>query len=201
MYHIDSTTGRRQAILEATLRVIRDSGVHAVTHRAVAAEAGVPLAATTYYFESKDDLLEKALRLVIDETIAHLRRSTLEIEALRPAPTPADVAAHFVRLTMEQLSEQRISVVAQYELYIEAGRRPSLRAAVAAWDEAYEQLAAAALRRAGVAGAEAAATMLVGMLEGLLMGQVALPRPRFEQEVLAPAVGWLVEALVERPVS
>ncbi|MGZ4481779.1 MAG: TetR/AcrR family transcriptional regulator, partial [Gaiellales bacterium] len=54
MYHIDSTTGRRQAILEATLRVIRDSGVHAVTLRAVAAEAGVPLAATTYYFESKD---------------------------------------------------------------------------------------------------------------------------------------------------
>ena len=46
-----------EAILEAALRVIAERGVEAVTHRAVADAAGVPLSATTYYFESLDELL------------------------------------------------------------------------------------------------------------------------------------------------
>ena len=38
---------RRQAILDAALRIIVRDGVRAVRHRAVAAEAEVPLSATT----------------------------------------------------------------------------------------------------------------------------------------------------------
>ena len=56
--------GRREQILEATLRVIGRSGREAVTHRAVAEEAGVPLGSTTYYFDSRDDLLGQALEQV-----------------------------------------------------------------------------------------------------------------------------------------
>ena len=41
-----ATQGRREQILEATLRVIGRAGREAVTHRAVAEEAGVPLWAT-----------------------------------------------------------------------------------------------------------------------------------------------------------
>ena len=52
-----ATAGRREQILEAALRVIGRSGRQAVTHRAVAEEAGVPLGSTTYYFDSRDDLL------------------------------------------------------------------------------------------------------------------------------------------------
>lgn len=51
---------RRQAILEAALRVIEKDGVRGVKHRAVAAEAGVPLAATTYYFDDIQALLHDA---------------------------------------------------------------------------------------------------------------------------------------------
>lgn len=42
---------RRQAILDAAMRLIVRDGVRAVRHRAVAAEAQVPLSATTYYFK------------------------------------------------------------------------------------------------------------------------------------------------------
>ena len=42
---------RHDAILEAALRVIAERGVSAVTHRAVAAEAAVPLYSTTNNFE------------------------------------------------------------------------------------------------------------------------------------------------------
>ncbi len=51
---------RRKAILEAALRVIERDGVRGVKHRAVAAEADVPLAATTYYFDDIQSLLHDA---------------------------------------------------------------------------------------------------------------------------------------------
>ncbi|AYC32016.1 TetR family transcriptional regulator [Pseudomonas cavernae] len=48
---------RRQAILDAAMRIIVREGVRAVRHRAVAAEAEVPLSATTYYFKDINDLI------------------------------------------------------------------------------------------------------------------------------------------------
>lgn len=53
---------RRQLILEAALRLIAREGIRSVRHRAVASEADVPLAATTYYFKSIDDLLAESFR-------------------------------------------------------------------------------------------------------------------------------------------
>ena len=50
---LGAVSDRREAIVEATLRLIDRRGADAVTHRAVAAEAGVPLASTTYHFASK----------------------------------------------------------------------------------------------------------------------------------------------------
>ena len=43
---------RKSQIIDATVFVIARAGTGAVTHRAVAKEANVPLAATTYYFSS-----------------------------------------------------------------------------------------------------------------------------------------------------
>lgn len=56
------TEGRRrhQQIIEGTLRLIAREGIRAVRHRAVAREAGVPLAATTYYFSDIGQLLSEA---------------------------------------------------------------------------------------------------------------------------------------------
>lgn len=48
---------RRQHILDAAMRIVVRDGVRGVRHRAVAAEAGVPLSATTYYFKDIEDLL------------------------------------------------------------------------------------------------------------------------------------------------
>ena len=44
---------RREAILRATIAVVGELGPDALTHRAVAERAGVPLSATTYYFVAK----------------------------------------------------------------------------------------------------------------------------------------------------
>lgn len=50
----------RQKILAAALEVIATSGLRAVTHRSVAAAAGVQLSLTTYYFKDLNELLIEA---------------------------------------------------------------------------------------------------------------------------------------------
>lgn len=59
---------RRRAILDAALRIIVRDGVRAVRHRAVAAEAQVPLSATTYYFKDIHDLIADAFTLFLEKT-------------------------------------------------------------------------------------------------------------------------------------
>ncbi|HQV42116.1 MAG TPA: TetR family transcriptional regulator [Moraxellaceae bacterium] len=60
---------RRLSILQAALRVVARDGVRGVKHRAVAAEAGVPLSATTYYFKDIHDLLTDAFTLYAKESV------------------------------------------------------------------------------------------------------------------------------------
>ena len=63
---------RREALLEATLRIVADTGADAVTHRRVAEVAQLPLASTTYYFDSKEQLLTAALELAAERDLARL---------------------------------------------------------------------------------------------------------------------------------
>src|SRR4051794_26841198 len=65
---------RRERLLRAALEVIEQRGVHATTHRAVAAAADVPVATTTYYFSSIEELLDAALELYVEDEVERLRR-------------------------------------------------------------------------------------------------------------------------------
>ncbi|WP_231644904.1 MULTISPECIES: TetR/AcrR family transcriptional regulator [Sciscionella] len=119
---------RRAEIIEATLRVIERDGVAGVTHRTVASEAGIPTASTTYHFATLDELLIATLLTgakdmatevywMIDHVRSHGRRAAAEIAAL---------IAH-------ALGPQRGRTMAEYELYLLAARRPSLRPAARRW--------------------------------------------------------------------
>jgi DNA-binding transcriptional regulator YbjK len=63
---------RRQAILDAAMRIIVREGVRAVRHRAVAAEAAVPLSATTYYFRDINDLITDTFALFVERNAAYM---------------------------------------------------------------------------------------------------------------------------------
>ncbi|MCH6159628.1 TetR/AcrR family transcriptional regulator [Streptomyces marispadix] len=58
---------RRRRIIEAAIRIVELKGIAALSHRTVAAEAGVPLGSTTYHFAGLDDLLVAALEEVSSE--------------------------------------------------------------------------------------------------------------------------------------
>jgi DNA-binding transcriptional regulator YbjK len=63
---------RRLSILDGALRIIVREGLRGVRHRAVAAEAGVPLSATTYYFNDIQDLIADSFALFVKRSSASL---------------------------------------------------------------------------------------------------------------------------------
>src|SRR5690606_15820780 len=65
---------RRRRILDATRALIPRHGIAGITHRLVAAEAGVPVGSTTYYFADLADLTAAALA----ETTAATRDALTE---------------------------------------------------------------------------------------------------------------------------
>jgi DNA-binding transcriptional regulator YbjK len=179
-----STRGaaRRRALLEATVRVIGRGGVAAVDHRAVAAEAGVPLGSTTYYFDSMEDMVAQALAHVAEREAERLRalaeRGVLDQAA---DSLPARLADELI----DVWAGDRVTLMAQYELYLESGRRTDLREAAEAWDRAYRELLARALERLGAPDAPRRARLLCAGLDGLLLDHVATGSSRAELRSLA----------------
>jgi len=188
-----ATASRRDQILEAALRVIGRSGTQAVTHRAVAEEAGVPLGSTTYYFKSKDDLLRQALEHVAASEVDRYRDLGDELRTVKSARELAD------RLIDELVEavEDRTAYIAEYELWLEAGRRPELRDAAQSWCDAEQRSVSGAMESLGSGNPATDASLVVAALDGL--GERILAReedPAAAAKEFRPELRRLVERLV-----
>jgi TetR/AcrR family transcriptional regulator, regulator of biofilm formation and stress response len=180
---------RRDLILDAAITVLGQEGLSALTHRRVATEAGLPLAATTYWFASKEDLLLNAFRRAADRDIARVRRVAAEAEGKDVADALADVLG-------AELADGRTALVACFTMWVEAARRPELRAIEAEWTEAYENVIAGLLRAAGSTDARGDARILTATLDGLLLGLLARGGAALDaREELRPQLRRLVGAL------
>jgi TetR/AcrR family transcriptional regulator, regulator of biofilm formation and stress response len=151
---------RREKIANAAIAVVAERGVEGVTHRAVAAAAGVPLGSTTYHFATLDDLLVVALQTAAEHNVARLRAWE---RGLSPG---ADLAAELAGLVVRSLTEERAQTVVEYELYVAALHRPPLRRASTGWDDALVELFAA--RTDAVTGELLAATFCGLLMQALL---------------------------------
>ncbi len=134
---------RRQAILDAAMRIIVRDGVRAVRHRAVAAEAGVPLSATTYYFKDISDLITDTFALYVERSAARLgdfwaqtQELLSDVEAMERTPggrrqLVEQIAALLTDYVQTQLQGHREALVADQAFRQEALRNPHLAALVA----------------------------------------------------------------------
>ena len=188
---------RREEILRATLRLIGLRGADAVTHRAVAEEADVPLAATTYYFASKDDLLEQALLLAAREETGRLERLVSELSAssLSAQEWASAVAAQI----SADIDEDPAKHVTLFELALEATRVPALRADVREWQAAHLRLAETACTAVGSAEPELDARIVVATISGLMLEQLASGRAGFGEHVMRPALERVFARLAGEP--
>lgn len=161
---------RRAAILAATVRILTRDGLAAVTHRAVAKEAEVPLAATTYYFASKDELIADALAVLIADEIERLAARAEEMG--ESIGSPADCATAVAEVLFPDARAMG-GLLAKLELYLEAARQPGLREAAAHWQGAFTALATSVLALAGAPDPETRAPLLVAAADGILMHALA----------------------------
>ena len=180
---------RRELLLEAVLRIVADTGPDAVTHRRVAEVAELPLASTTYWFSSKDELIADALELAAERDIAALHDRVGE-----QAGDALDRAVAVICAPLqEDLRASRGSLLAAYALWLEAARRPELRAITGRWTAAYHATVARLLEQAGSSDPAGDAELMVGAADGLLMEQLA----RGHSSDLRPQLRRLAAALLE----
>jgi DNA-binding transcriptional regulator YbjK len=166
---------RRGQIVEATLRLIETGGVAAVRHRAVASEAGVPLAATTYYFATLDDLLVAALTEAA-------RRSAATIRAWAGSLVPgADMAVALCELVARLAGPERRATIAEYELCMAAMRRPALLPLAEGWVELLVDVV-----RPHMAD-DLSARVLVAAFDGLLIEALLAVEPPTAERLLPVA--------------
>jgi DNA-binding transcriptional regulator YbjK len=168
----DRSRRRRDALLRATIELLGETGAKSVTHRAVAERAGLPLASTTYYFESVNQLIEEALKLHVAERVAEL--SGMAALALGASGASAQDIAE--RLAEVLASAPTPILVAQYQMYLEAGRNPALQPAVGEALAAFEGLAAGVLATLGAREPELTAEAFVALLDGFALHRLARPR-------------------------
>ena len=124
---------RRRLILEAALRIVVSEGVRGIRHRAVAKEAGVPLAATTYYFKDIDELIVDTFTLYTEKALSTVNEFTHQFyqpmttmagqDITTPDGQKALISFMVEQLTLymrEQIVTQRDMLVAEQAFRYEA---------------------------------------------------------------------------------
>ncbi|WP_175412445.1 TetR/AcrR family transcriptional regulator [Streptomyces sp. TRM64462] len=172
---------RRQRIVDAAIRVVGRSGIAGLSHRAVAAEADVPLGSTTYHFKTLDDLLVAALRQA-NEGFAKVVRA----HGGALADPDRDLAAELARLTGGWLDGDRTGAELEYELYLAALRRPALRPVAAEW---CEEVTALLAHRTD----PRTARTLVALLDGICL-QVLLTGADYDEEYTRDALARVIRS-------
>jgi DNA-binding transcriptional regulator YbjK len=169
---------RRGALAAAAAELLRTGGFDAVRHRAVAEKAGLPLASTTYYFGSLDDLVVAAVERSGRDELAEVRAA---LDALPDTAGPDDV----LELVLDQLlgRESRHNaeaVILRYERFVGAGRRPYLGPLMREMRAEFDTLLVAVLARAGVTLDWRAMLRLVAVVDGTVVNSLieADPDPR-----------------------
>jgi DNA-binding transcriptional regulator YbjK len=183
---------RREALLDAVLRIVAEVGVDAVTHRRVADVAGLPLASTTYWFESKEQMLTAALERAAERDIERLR--AFVDESATDARDPLALAVSAILGSNEEWGQtSRGWLLATYTLMLEAARRPELREVTTRWTDAYLEVLPQLLAAAGSRHPRSDAELLLAATDGLLVDQLASG----ESSDLAPRLRRLAKALVK----
>jgi DNA-binding transcriptional regulator YbjK len=158
----------QDAIVAATVLVVAREGVSAVTHRRLAAEAGVSLSSTTWHFATKTDILMAALRWAAAHEVARIG----EI-ADRMGDADFDPAAWSDELAewlIGQVTSEREIAVALYRLQIELLGVPGARDVHREWGRGLRALGEQAIEHSDTSDVDI--RLVVAALDGLRLSVI-----------------------------
>ncbi|MFI7405402.1 TetR/AcrR family transcriptional regulator [Streptomyces sp. NPDC049541] len=159
----------REALMAAAVKVVARGGLRKLTYRSVAAEAGVTHGLVVHHFGSRDTLLEEALGWAV-------RRS---IETSSLVPTSGRLEDFAATLAAFIAADPDLQAF-QYELKLEASRRPELQRHVDALYDAYRDAVREALACYDVS--QEMTEVVFAALDGLVFHQVTSGDPRHTEE-------------------
>lgn len=162
---------RREAIVAATLRVMRRQGIGGTTVRDVAAELGTSSGLIHHYFASMDDLIAEAFARVAGHDLAATRESL----------SRARDAVERLRLFLDAYARTEENSVMQIWLdaWSEAARRPAIQRISRHLNEEWQAVLAATIREGVEQGTmtsaepAVAAWRILALLDGLMLQAVA----------------------------
>ena len=139
---------RRAEIADAAISTLARDGMRGLTHRAVDRAAGLPEGSASYYFRTRQALLQATV-----ERLAELDATDVLASPGIPALPDQDLdafAAAAAAIVESWLTAGRERQLARYELALEATRRPELRHALVASGSAIRAVVASQFAAAGV---------------------------------------------------
>ena len=167
---------RRDHLLDAAIRVLGESGIHALTHRAVDTAAELPPGSASNHFRTRDALLSAVV-----ERFAARERANWEDIAARVCPTtPEELARALAVFAQDATGPHRTLTMARYAILLEAGIHPSLRAQLSAAGARVNAWFTNWLRVVGFADPHRDAPIVMNYWTGLVLHQLANPDPAFE---------------------
>lgn len=170
---------RRQELVTAAAALLRAGGFDAVRHRAVAERAGLPLASTTYYFGSLDDLVTAAVAETGREELAEGEAQLAGLPAQVEPATAAELVLDLL-LGPESRDGGLDAVLLRYERLVGAGRRPYLAPLMREMRVTLDAQLGAIIERSGRALDATALRDLVSLVDGAVISALieADPDPR-----------------------
>jgi DNA-binding transcriptional regulator YbjK len=168
---------RRQALVAAAAALLVEGGFEAVRHRAVADRADLPLASTTYYFHSLDELVAAAIE---HHARAELVRGRALLEAL---PTERRDLDSVIDLVLDQLlgppagDRDAELVLLRYERLVATFRRPYLRPLMHALGTELRGLLQEVFARSGTPVDERRLEHLIALVDGAVVNALIEVNP------------------------
>jgi len=168
---------RRAEIADAAISTLARDGMRGLTHRAVDRAAGLPEGSASYYFRTRQALLQATVERLAELDSTDMPPGTgMPPTTGLPAPSGQDLdafAAAAARIVESWLTSGCERQLARYELALEATRRPELRQALVASGATIRAMVASQFAAAGVRQPGRRAADFVAFLDGLLFDQIA----------------------------
>lgn len=164
----------RQRLLDAAIAQLADDGMRGLTHRKVEARAGVAQGQAKYHFGSLDGLIEAVLDRMVDLQIGDVPTGDSYVSQ----PFSTDQLVDHMHGVMLRAFARPDLVRARYELYLHASDRPALQAIIRRARNQFVDRAAATMP---CEHPEAAARMVVALVDGLLLDQLSAPEELVER--------------------
>jgi TetR/AcrR family transcriptional regulator, regulator of biofilm formation and stress response len=183
----------RRRIVEATLDVIAEEGVRAVTQRRVSAAANASVGLIAYHFSSTSSLITAALEQLAEgeaKRLAEVHARALELE-----DDVDGLAELLVDEVVQASSVRRRDVIATFALTVEIPLGTVERLAFDAWEEAQQELYRAIAAAAGAEDPSAIGDFLMASVDGLSLYAAIAPDPGFSDEAARAGFGQLLRSL------